>query len=972
MNNTNYGFELIKEAEIPELNTVAKLYKHLKSGAELLSLENEDENKVFGITFRTPPEDSTGLPHIMEHSVLCGSRKYPVKEPFVELMKGSLQTFLNAYTYPDKTCYPIASTNLQDFYNLTDVYLDAVFYPRITPEIMQQEAWHYELDALDGPLSLKGVVFNEMKGAFSSPESLIARYSRQSLFPENAYHFESGGDPVDIPDLTYAQFKKYHQTYYHPSNSRIFFYGDDDPEERLRLLDDYLRDFETQQIDSVIPVHPPIKEHRRIHKPYPAGDDGSEHKAMLTSNWLLPENTDPTLTLSMNMLSHILVGIPASPLRKALIDSGLGEDIIGSGLDESLRQLYFSTGLKGVLPENTDKVENLIFDTLANLAQTGIDPDTIAASMNTIEFNLREQNTGRDPRGLFVMEIALTTWLYDGDPFTSIAFEKPLAEIKAGLEENPRYFEDLIQKYLLDNTHRTTVVLDPDPEMQQRLDAEEQARLAKIKAGIDEEQLKGIMAQAQHLKEQQETPDSPEALATIPSLTLADLDKSPKHVPTIESQHHGTRVLYHDLFTNGLLYLDLGFDLHTIPQELLPYAKLFNLALLQIGTETEDFVKLTQRIGRHTGGITPTVFTSPRENETRATAWNFLRGKSTIDKVDDLLTILRDIVLTVKLDNPERFMQMLLETKAREEAALIPGGHRVIYNRLRARFHEAYWANEQMSGVSYLLTIRKLIDEVQKDWQAVLGKLENVRKLLVNRSTMICNITVDEENWQIVKPKLDGFLQSLPATDAAPIAWSPPYDTTPEGLTIPAQVNYVGKGADLYKLGYVSHGSSEVIAHYLRSTWLWERVRVQGGAYGAYCLFHQHSGVLVFLSYRDPNLLGTLANYDQTSTFLREIDLSEDELVKGIIGAIGTIDAYQLPDAKGYSAMADILIGYTDEARQQHRTEVLNTTVEDFRAFAEILDKLNQAGQIVVLGAKDGLEAVNQSGELQFSITNVL
>jgi Zn-dependent M16 (insulinase) family peptidase len=972
MANIKFGFELVKEETIPELNTVAKLYKHVKSGAELLSLENDDENKVFGITFRTPPDDSTGVPHIMEHSVLCGSRKYPVKEPFIELVKGSLHTFLNALTSPDWTSYPVASTNLQDFYNLIDVYLDAVFYPRITPEILQQEGWHYELDTLDGPLSIKGVVFNEMKGAYSSPENLIGRFSEQSLFPDNPYQHDSGGDPTEIPNLTYAQFKKFHETYYHPGNSRIYFYGDDDPEQRMSLLDEYLKDFEAIEVNSSLPLQPHIDEHRRLQLPYPAGDDGGQKKAMLTVNWLLPENSDPTLTLALSILSHILVSTPASPLRKALIDSGLGENLIGHGLDDSVRQLYFTTGLKGVMPENSGQVEQLIVETLTELADKGLDPDTVAASMNTVEFILREQNTGRYPRGYFVLRQALTTWLHDGDPFVSIAFEKPLDEVKNALEENPRYFEGLIQRYMLENMHRTTVVLNPDPEMQQRLDAEEKARLAKIKAGMDEEQLNEIIVQAQHLKELQETPDSPEALATIPMLTLDDLDKSPKHVPTVETDHDGTRVFYHDLFTNGLLYLDVGFDLHTLPQELLPYAKLFGMALLQIGTETEDFVKLTQRIGRQTGGITSTVLTYPRINKSQAAAWSLLRCRSTMEQVDDLLAILHDILLTVKLDNPERLMQMLLETKAREEAGLVPGGARVIYNRLRSRFNEAHWANEQMSGVNYLLTIRSLINEAQENWSAVLEKLEDVRKLLINRKTMICNVTVDGENWHIVEPKLDSFLKKLPVAAAAHTKWSPEYQTVPEGMTIPAQVNFVGKGADLSQLGYTSHGSVEAITGYMQNTWLWERVRIQGGAYGVYSIFDPYAGVLVYLSYHDPNILGTLKAYDSTSAFLTNINLSEDELVKNIIGAIGKIDPYQLPDAKGFSAMIRKLIDYTDEARQQYRTELLNTTVDDFKAFAAVLDEANKVGQVVVLGAKDNLDAANEQGDLNFSITNVL
>jgi hypothetical protein len=426
-----HGFELIRQQEIPELKTKASLFRHLKTGAELLSLENDDENKVFGITFRTPPADSTGVAHIMEHSVLCGSRKYPVKEPFVELIKGSLHTFVNAFTYPDKTCYPVASTNLQDFYNLIDVYLDAVFYPRLTPYTLQQEGWHYEIEKLDDPLAFKGVVFNEMKGAYSSPDRVLGEHSQHSIFPDNTYSVESGGHPKHIPDLTFEQFMAFHQTYYHPSNSYIFFYGDDKPEERLRMVDEYLQHFERAKIASEISLQPRFDQPRRFAHRYAAGAEADlGKKGMVTVNWLLTETTDREINLAIKTLAHILVGTPASPLHKALIDSGLGEDVTG-GLESELRQMYFSTGLKGIAVADADKVESLIFDTLRKLADGGIDPQTIEASLNTIEFSLRENNTGSFPRGLALMLRALTNWLYGSDPLTPLAFETPLAAIKA-------------------------------------------------------------------------------------------------------------------------------------------------------------------------------------------------------------------------------------------------------------------------------------------------------------------------------------------------------------------------------------------------------------------------------------------------------------------------------------------------------------------------------------------------------------
>ncbi|HOT90744.1 MAG TPA: insulinase family protein [Anaerolineae bacterium] len=968
----SYGFELLETRTIPELNTRARLYRHVETGAQLLSLENDDENKVFAVALRTPPPDSTGLPHIMEHAVLCGSRKYPVKEPFIELAKGSLHTFLNAFTFNDKTVYPIASQNVQDFYNLIDVYLDAVFYPRLMPETMQQEGWHYELEHPDAPLTYKGVVFNEMKGAYSSPDTLVARYSEQSLFENHVYALDSGGDPEVIPQLTYAQFKAFHETYYHPSNARFFFYGDDDPEKRLQLIQAYLKDYTARHVESRIPLQTRYDAPRRLSRPYPVSADTPAPKAYITVNWLLPENTDPALTLALEILGHILVGIPASPLRKALIDSGLGEDIIGNGLDDGLRQLTFSTGLKGVRREDTPKVEALIFDTLRNLATNGIDPDTIAASLNTVEFNLREQNFGSFPRGLVLFIRALSTWLHDGDPFAPIAFETPLNAVKAALAANPHYFEDLIQAHLLDNPHHTVFVLEPDATLAQHQEAAERERLAQARATMTAEELRALVENTARLKALQEAPDSPEALATIPRLTLADLDKQSRHVPTETGDLEDVRVLYHDLFTNGIVYVDVGFDLHTLPQDLLPYATLFGAALLEIGTQTEDFVKLTQRIGQKTGGIAPATFHGLVRDTDRATNWLFLRGKATVAQTDDLLAILRDVLLTVQLDNRERFMQMLLEKKAREETMLIPAGHRVALSRLRARFNEAYWAAEQIEGLNYLFFLRRLTGQVQQDWPAVLAKLEEVRDILVNRKAMLCNVTVDGESWRTVQPKLSNFLASLPAREVTRAVWTPETLTGPEGLTIPAQVNYVGKGGSLFDLGYTRHGSLEVITNYLRTSYLWEKIRIQGGAYGALCFADPHTGVLSYVSYRDPNLLATLKHYDRVSVFLRHLELSEDELVKSIIGAIGTLDAYQLPDAKGYSALGRYLIGYSDAARQQYRDEVLSTTVADFRAFADVLDRLNTTGEIVVLGSPDAIAAAQAEWGVDFTITKVL
>jgi Zn-dependent M16 (insulinase) family peptidase len=970
---TIYGFQLFQDQDISELNTRAKLFRHVKTGAELLSLENDDENKVFGITFRTPPTDATGVAHILEHSVLCGSRKYPVKEPFVELLKGSLKTFLNAFTYPDRTCYPVASQNLQDFYNLVDIYLDAVFYPRITPHIFQQEGWHYEVENPDDPLIFKGVVFNEMKGAFSSPDRMLAEYSRRSLFPDTTYGLQSGGNPRHIPELTYEQFKTFHQNYYHPSNARIFFYGDAPAEARLRLLNEYLEDFEPLEIDSAVPLQPRFDQPKHIDRFYAVSQDAAIDKTdIVTVNWLLAETTDPEANLALQVLAHVLIGTPASPLRKALIDSGLGEDLAGVGLEDELRQMFFSTGLKGINVQTVSQVETLILQTLTSLAEEGIDPLTIEAALNTIEFRLRENNSGAFPRGLLLMLRSLTTWSYDGDPLALLAFEAPLTTIKARLAEDGTYFQDMIRQRFLQNLHRTTLVLQADPDLQEREDTAEKKRLAEARAAMSKADLQAVIANTHELKKLQETPDPPEALATIPSLKLTDLDRQNKIIPLTQLERSGTRILYHDLFTNGITYLEVGFNLHTLPQENLPYVPLFGRALLEMGTEEEDFVTLSQRIGRKTGGIQPASFTSAIRGTNQGTAWLFLRGKAMMAQTADMLAILRDVLLTVRLDNQERFRQIVLEEKARQEAGLVPGGHHVVDTRLRAYFNEADWAAEQMGGVSYLLFLRQLAQAVDADWPNVLDKLEQMRHILLNRNAMLCNATLDETNWAHFESQLADFLAALPAAPVEMVAWSPQYGTGFEGMTIPAQVNYVGKGANLYDMGYQLHGSAMVITKYLRNTWLWERVRVQGGAYGTFCLFDHRSGVLNFVSYRDPNLLNTLDNYDRASQFLRQLELSDDELTKGIIGAIGDMDAYQLPDAKGYTSMLRHLAGDTDGAQQRRRDEILSTTRADFKALADVLERVRDKGLVAVLGSQAAIEAANAARPGWLDVLKVL
>lgn len=839
-----HGFTLVEEQYIQEYGSQVLLYRHDKTGAQVMSAINDDENKTFGATFRTPVGDSKGTPHILEHSVLCGSRKYPIKEPFVELMKGSLNTFLNAFTYPDRTCYPVASTNLQDYYNLMDVYLDAVLHPNCIkdPQIFAQEGWHLELDNPTDPLTYKGVVFNEMKGVYSSPDSVNGRVTQRALFPNNTYAEDSGGDPRDIPNLTFEQFKGFYEAYYHPSNARFWFYGDDPSEERLRRLDEYLSEFEARPVDSAVAPQPLFNEPRKVVERYAAGaedgeEGGGEPKAFVSVNWLLTEEPlDLETELALGFLNYLMLGTSASPLRKALTDSGLGESIIGGGVEDELRQPVFSIGLKGVKEEDSAAVEALVLSTLERLEKEGFSSSAVEAAVNTIEFSLRENNTGRFPRGLSLMLRAMAAWIYDRDPFRPLKWEEDLAHFKARIASGEDVFGPLIRHFLLDNKHRVTVELRPDASLGEEIEAEEVSRLEAERAKLVEADLEAVVASTRELKEKQETPDAPEALSCVPSLALSDIPKEASTVPTaIDNGANGVTTLAHDLFTNDVLYLDIALDLRPVPADLLPLVPLFCRALTQMGTATESFIELTERIGRKTGGMSVSPFVSAIKGSPNPTGYVMVRGKAMADKSGDLLEIIKDVLTSAKLDDKERFRQMVLETKSGMEAGVVGSGQSFAGTRLDAQRSVAGWVSEIMGGISYLEFMRTLVNRVDADWEGVQADLERIRTALLQRRGALVNITGDEGALGAASRHLSEFWESLPATSAEDAGWNGLLVAQNEALVVPTQVNYVCKAANLYEdSDYKLSGSSYVISKLLSTTYLWDRVRVSGGAYGTF------------------------------------------------------------------------------------------------------------------------------------------
>jgi len=965
-------FEHVREETVEEYGAKVVMFRHKKTGAEIMSVTVPDENKVFGITFRTPPDDSTGIPHILEHSVLCGSRKYPVKEPFVELLKGSMQTFLNAMTYPDRTCYPVASQNLKDFYNLVNVYMDSVLHPAITPWTLKQEGWHYDIEDPSQPLTYKGVVYNEMKGVYSSPDSIHFRKCKEAVFPDNTYGVDSGGDPVDIPNLTWEKFEGFHKKYYHPSNSRIYFYGDDPVPARLELIESYLGEFEPNPAgpkESVIEWQKKRDTPWALEQKYPAGADG---KPLMTVNWLLnDEPFSPQDQLALEVLDDLMVGTPVAPLYKKLRESGLGESVVASGVSTTLQQATFSVGMKGINDEaEIPKIEKLIHETLEELAKDGFDGPTIEAALNSLEFQLREFNTGGFPRGLSYMLGSMNNWLYDRDPLDALRFEKPLAELRSRISKGEPVFQDLIKKLLINNGHRVTVTSLPDTGLEDQIREAEVAELKAVRDKLSEDEIKQLVEETKTLKERQQAEDPAEKLALIPSLAMSDLDTKVRTVPIAVGEEKGVTVLRHDLPTNGIVYADFGLDMRVVPVELLPMVPLFLRCVQEMGTKTKDDIELSKYIRTHTGGVGLTYSTTTKYGannkipEPEVVSNVFVRGKATYAKSAELFDVVSDMLLNTNFDNKDKFKQMVLETKMRIEAGIPAAGNSFASGRIGARYEVTEFVNAKMQGIDTLEDMRKLVAEIDSNWGGVLAKLERLRDLLVDRRNLIVNLSAEEKGLAAVQSNLENYINSMPLREGATRihdwkAEMAKFEGTGEGFIVPTQVNYVGKGAPIYGVGEETSGAMSVVSRHLRTSWLWDKVRVVGGAYGCSNTFNPMTGMFKYTSYRDPNLMETLKTYDETPAFLAEAakEMTPATLSNAVIGMIGDLDKPMQPDQKGFTSMEWHLSGLTDAIRQERREQVLGTTAKDFAEFGERVAAVSEKGTIAIVGSANAFEA---------------
>lgn len=962
-----HGFTVEQSVVLDELASQAYRLRHDKTKADLIAILNDDDNKVFMITFATPPHDDTGVPHILEHSVLNGSQKFPVKEPFAELLKSSLYTFLNAMTYPDKTVYPVASRNAKDFHNLVEVYLDAVFRPLLSENTFLQEGWHYAVEKAQARLRYSGVVYNEMLGAYSDPENILDDSLNAALYSDTIYRFSSGGDPDAIPSLTYAQFRDFYRRYYHPSNSRILLYGNIQVAECLAQIQEYVSGYEYQEPELWLQRQSRYKTPIHREATYPiTSEETVERKAYLLRGYLLGEPTDPDYYLAMTILARILIGTPGSPLRKALIDSHLGDSTLNYGFEEESFENQFGIGLKGADPENLKKMEAVIDETLTGLVRDGIGAKAIEASMNSVEFHLREANFGGYPKGLCYGLAMLNSWLYGGDPFAHLRYEKVLAALKSKVASG-RYFESLIERYFLQNPHQATITLRPDKRMEARRVQEIQDRLQVIRAEMSTEDVAALLDQNHRLLRAQEEPDSPEALARLPKLSLQDVDKVNEIFPFATDHQRFPRFSFSQQSTCGIAYLMFAFDASGVSQEDLPLLPILIQCTLQAGTRRHNFVDFIQEIDVHTGGIGGAYAASPlRHDRDSINSFVIYKGKSLCAKVPELLRLCAEMLTECDFTQHERLKEIVRVAKSGLQSRIVPAGHSYVGCRLNSYDSRAGRYRELTCGLSQFHFLESLLAQVESDPAAVARRLQGVAETLFTWDNLHIHLTGGDHERQIVDQALAAFLDCFPRRTPQPVPYVFSAPVVNEGFIIPSKIQYVGKGVNLYNLGYRYNGTIEVLDTILSRDYLWNHVRVRGGAYGCFTQFEMLSGYFACISYRDPNLKETIAIFDRIAEFLQRLELTDADYERLVIGTIGSLDAPKTPDQKGASAFSRHLSGVTLEELQTRRDQILSSRKEQIKEYADLLAEFARVGHCCVIGAEgvlrqsDGLLATVQ------------
>ena len=973
-----HGFKVLRVQTFSDLRVTAYEIEHDQTGAKVLHLHSLDRENLYAIGFRTPPADSTGLPHILEHSVLAGSEQYPLKDVFKELMRSTLQTFINAFTYPDKTIYPVASQIKADFYNLARVYTDLVLKPRLLKETLSQEGHHLELATpgdLQSPLIISGIVYNEMKGAYSSPDSLMYKVIQENIYPDSVYAFDSGGDPDVIPTLTYEQFKNFHRTYYSPTNARFFLYGDIQTTDHLKFLAEILAGFDRVKVDSAIPSQPRLPKPRSVRGTYPVGKDESlDHKTMVNMAWMLTENCDYETTLFLEIISGLLVGSAASPLRKALIDSGLGEDLTPtSGIESDLKQLLFCAGLRNAQSADIKKIEKLILKTLRNIVADGFDRELVEGILHQVEFHGKEIVRGSYPYGISLMGHIFQTWLYDGDPLIGLDFPKTIEDVRKRWSADPQIFQKLTQQWLVDNPHRLLAVMEPDPDFSAKKDKVFQDKMSKLKSSLTKEELTQIDTQAAKLKQFQSEADTPEAAARLPKLKLEDIPRKVELIPTQISTLENVPTLTHDLFTNGIAYVELAFDLGHIPEELQAYLPLLGKMTSGMGAAGFSYEEMAKRIALKMGGFgydLSTGFTADAKASFQKMIFSF---SALYRNLPEAVSIITDVLCAGDLSAEARMRDLIAERKNNLQSAIVPSGHIFAKRAAGAALSVPAYRDEQWNGRTQLRFVQQKAGNFEAAKTGLQEKLQQLKSLVFNKETMLINITADDQGIKLVQENIFPLLQKLPANKVVQKQTQPQLASVYAGIAVPTSVSYVA--SVLKAPAYIDPASAMLMlaSKELSNSYLYKHIRVQGGAYGGMSSFDPSLGLFSFISYRDPHIVETLQIFKDAQTFFSANEMTADDMEKAIISTIGALDKPLDPSGRGYAAMMRIFAGATDEMRQNFRDNVLSATPRQVKdTLNDYFAQAAKANAVAVYSASDKLAQANLLLDEKLIIENLI
>ena len=952
-----HGFRVNAMSHIEEVNSDAYVMEHVKSGARLMYLDNDDDNKVFYIAFRTTPDNSKGVPHIMEHSTLCGSRKYPLKEPFVELAKGSLNTFLNAITWPDKTMYPIASRNDVDFHNLMDVYLDAVFYPNClkNPQILMQEGWHYELENKEAPLTYNGVVYNEMKGALSSPEAIMEDRAMEKLFPDTTYGVESGGDPEVIPTLSFREFTEFHRRFYHPSNSYIYLYGDMDIDKTLEYLDgEYLSAFDRRNVDSMVKTQAPFGKRISVTAPYGiAENEDTEGKAIHALYNAFNDHMSTMDSLAFRILNYVLIDMDGAPLKQAVLDAGLGSDLSGS-YGDSYKQPVWIVEVTGSEVDKQQAFADVVDSTLRSIALKGLDKDMLEAALNRTEFTARENDYQGRPKGLFYGVRAMDLWLYDRDPMEALRYIDDINTLRDNLKTN--YFENLLLRYVIKNPHQVLITMKPEKGLTEKMNRETAEKLAAFKSSLSDEQLDEIMASTKALKERQASGETEEALETIPLLSRKDLKRTVEEEVLEKENVSGMDHFHFDVHTNGITYLNLYFPLSGLTEEDIPYAILLSTLLRSLSTTKHSYGELARLSNAYTGGMSFAVNGYGKVEDTNAYLPALtVRAKALTAKADKLLDLLGEVINPTLFTDTKRLKELILQEKSEWDMTAFSRGHSLVMTRLTSYFSRGGEFAEQ-SGLSYYYFLADLARKFDGEKEKLVAKLEEVSRKIFTRSGLFFETIGEEEEKKAVLSNLSLLVDDMEEGEKKePRPFSFPPAEKNEAFRTSGKVQYVAKGGNFKSHGFAYTGALKVMETILRYEYLWKKVRVLGGAYGAFTQFLR-DGTAILCSYRDPNLAETLKAYEDLPAYLENLTLSDREMTKYVIGTMAAAETQLTPSMKGERAMVHYLSGNTRESRMKIRDEVINCQVEDIRKLAPLVESVMKDPYICVMGSEDKIE----------------